>query len=98
AGTADQGGPLLENGSLAERQNALTTLGTLPGGEADAVLGRWLDKLLAGTLDPELQLDLIEAAGKRTSPLIKAKLEQYEAMLPKADELAPYRSALYGRR
>jgi quinoprotein glucose dehydrogenase len=87
---------VLEKGSVGERQNALATLGTVKSDSADTMLAKALDELLAGKLAPELQLDLIEAAGKRSSPMIKEKLREYEAKWPKDDALAPYRVALQG--
>jgi quinoprotein glucose dehydrogenase len=94
--TADKLVVLLENGTPAEQQNALATVGSLEGSDADAILGRWLDRLLDGRVRPELQLDLLEAAAKRNALVIKAKLEKYEASLPKDDDLAHYRMALVG--
>jgi quinoprotein glucose dehydrogenase len=96
AGTADRLTALMEHGTTAEQQNALATLGSLEGSDGDFILGGWLDKLLAGKVKPELQFDLLEAAGKRDAPLLKEKLEKYETSLPKDDDLAQYRVALVG--
>jgi quinoprotein glucose dehydrogenase len=96
AGTAAKLAALMERGTVFEQQNALVTLGTLEGGDADVVLGNWLDRLLAGEVKPELQLDLLEAAGKRNAPFIKERLGKYEASLPKDDDLRHYRLALFG--
>ena len=53
-------------------------------------------RLMAGKVPPEIQLDLIEAAARRPSRELHAKLEQYEASKPQGDPLAPYREALAG--
>jgi quinoprotein glucose dehydrogenase len=79
-----------------ERQGALSVLGELPGPAADRVLGAWLDRLRAGRVPADLQLDLLEAAGRRSAPEVKAKLAAYEAARPKNDPLAGYREALHG--
>jgi quinoprotein glucose dehydrogenase len=86
----------MERGGVRERQAALATLGGMRGRDADAVLGRLLDKLLAGQVPPELQLDLLTAAGRRRARPIREKLEQLEARRPKNDPLAAYREALVG--
>ena len=86
----------LENGTLGEKQAALAALGSLTEPAADHALTGWLTRLLAGDVPKEVQLDLIEAAEKRSSPEIKGKLERYQASKPKDDPLAEYREALYG--
>ncbi|MEO8427273.1 MAG: c-type cytochrome, partial [Verrucomicrobiota bacterium] len=95
-GTAAKLAALIENGTIGEQQNALATLGTLEGSDADIILGSWLDRLLAGKVKPELQLDLLEAAGKRNAVFIKEKLQKYETSLPGGDDLRHYRVALFG--
>jgi quinoprotein glucose dehydrogenase len=84
----------LEKGSLGEKQAALQGLASISGKEADTVIGRWLDQLLAGTAPKELHLDIVESAGSRSS--LKDKLAAYEAKKPKDDVLAPYRETLHG--
>lgn len=86
----------LENGSTGEKQAALAALGAVQGSGADAVFSEWMDKLLAKQVRPELQLDLLEAAGRRTASAVKAKLQRYEASRPAADPLAAYRECLMG--
>jgi quinoprotein glucose dehydrogenase len=86
----------LAHGSAAERQGAFTVLAGMPGEAArDELLG-WLDRLIAGEVPAEIQLDLIEAAARRTEPELRRKLEQYESSRPKNDPLAPYREVLSG--
>ncbi len=85
-----------ETGTIGEKQSAIGTLAPLQSKESDALLLSWLDKLVAGIVPAELQLDLVEAAEKRTSPEVKARLSAYEAKFDKQDELAPFRVALRG--
>ncbi len=87
-------GKVLEDGSIPERQGAFAILGDMKGPESDALLGRWLDSLLAGKVAPEARLDLVEAAGKH--PAVSGKLADYQARQQKGDALAPYRDALVG--
>jgi quinoprotein glucose dehydrogenase len=87
---------VLEKGGLTEKQGALATLSTLEGDGPDTLLAQWLDRLLAGRVEREIQFDLLEAARKRHSVLIEAKLKQYEASRPRDDEIAGYRETLYG--
>jgi quinoprotein glucose dehydrogenase len=86
----------LADGTVAERQGAFRILGTLASPAADAALSAWLDRLLAGTVAPEVQLELIEAAQRRHDPEVQQKLARYEATRPQGDPLAPYREALAG--
>ena len=87
---------VLDKGSLGEQQNAFATLATLPGTEPDAVIGQWLDRLLAGTLKRELALDVLEAAKKRGPGPLAEKLAEYAASKSKDDKLATYREAMFG--
>ncbi len=86
---------ILENGSIGEKQSALTALGNLSTAQADGVLSQWLDNLKAGKVAKELELDLIEAASKRTSDAIKSKLASYESSYPE-ESIKGYRSVLFG--
>ena len=100
AGAAGVGGSIaplekaLAGGSLAEKQSALATLATVKGPEADALLKQWMDGVLAGTVAPELELDVLEAAGKR-EPL-KPLLARYQSGLDAKDPAAPWKACLVG--
>lgn len=86
----------LEHAKTPERQAALHTLATLKSPAADAALSAWLDRLLAGRVPGEIQLDLLAAARQRHNPEVAEKLARYEAARPADDPLAPYREALAG--
>jgi quinoprotein glucose dehydrogenase len=64
--------------------------------EADGLLAEWLDKLLVRQVPPELQLDLLEAAVRRSTAEIKEKLACYEASCRRDNPVALYREALAG--
>jgi len=87
---------ILGNGSLGEKQAALAALGALQEPAADDVLIGWLTRLLLGDVPKEIQLDLIEAAARRSSPALKEKLEKYQESKPKDDPIGEYREGLYG--
>ena len=86
----------LAKGSIKEKQNALMTLGTMPGSAPDEILSQWLDKLIAKQVAPELQLDVEEAAAKRSNSAIKDKLHKFEASLDPRDDLRSFRECLVG--
>ncbi len=86
----------LENGSPGEQQTALQTLATIKGKEADTVIRKWLDQLIAGKLPAAMQLDLLEAAAKRSSPSIQEKLHAFESARDKNDPLTLWRECLIG--
>lgn len=87
---------VLENGKTPERQGALLLLGEWGNKEADPLLLRWLDRLEKKQAPPEIQLELIEAAGKRSSSEVKAKLKQFEAARARAPLLERFRESLSG--
>jgi quinoprotein glucose dehydrogenase len=86
----------LERGTTAERQGAVAILADIGGDAAHKLLVTWLDRLIADRVPPEIQLDLLEATGRRTEPIFRQKLEQYEASKPKGDPLSGYREVLAG--
>jgi len=86
----------LETGTISDKQAALTVLSNLPGEAADAVLAHWLDNLLTGKLPNELRLDLLDAAAKRSAPILKEKLASYASAQPRDDPLSEFRPALFG--
>ena len=92
--------PLLEqavNGDeQIERQGALATLAKLDHPQADKILSAALDKLQAGEIPLDTQLDVLEAARIQDNADLRAKLQAYEQSVPTDDPLAPHRVALAG--
>jgi quinoprotein glucose dehydrogenase len=68
----------------------------VPGPEADRALSRWLDRIGTKDLPPEIELDLIEAAGRRKDPEIARRLRRIDEARPHDDPLSPYRETLVG--
>jgi quinoprotein glucose dehydrogenase len=86
----------IDRGSTADRQGAIAALGAMRGDPACQATLRLLDQLVAGKLAPELQLDLLEAAGRRAEPDVRDRLRRYQDARPKGDPLAAYREVLAG--
>jgi quinoprotein glucose dehydrogenase len=81
---------------LPEKKAILLALGGLESVSADKALITFLDDLRAGGIAPPLQLELIEAAARRKTPDVAARLAAYENSLPTNDPLARFRVALAG--
>jgi quinoprotein glucose dehydrogenase len=64
--------------------------------EADAVLAKSLDRLLAGSLPAAVHLDLLDAAAARGTPVLKSQLDTFESRRSGDDPLAKYRETLAG--
>ena len=71
-------------------------LAALPGEAARQLLSDWLDRLIAGKAAPEIQLDLLEAAAKRSEPEFRDMIKKYESTKPRDDPLSAYREVLAG--
>lgn len=87
---------VLDEGATREQQTALASLGRLDTDGARRVLSTWMDRLLAGTVAPEVQLDLIEAAEEQGTEALRDQLTRYEASKPADDPLASHLETLHG--
>ncbi|HEY4245436.1 MAG TPA: HEAT repeat domain-containing protein [Lacunisphaera sp.] len=88
---------LLENGTLAEQRTAYISLGDLARPEADKILAAELKKLAAGKVAPGAQIELLDAAAKRSSPEVKQLLAARDAALARnPDPLAAFQVSLEG--
>ncbi|MFT5129431.1 MAG: quinoprotein glucose dehydrogenase, partial [Rhodothermales bacterium] len=81
---------------VPERQQAISIIPRLQNGTR--ILSDLLDSLIAGSLAPEIQLDVIAAATfvAKDHPGISGKLKHYHSMLEKSDPLSRYGAALSG--
>ena len=85
---------LVKDAGLPEKQGALEVLGTLRTADSRRQLSAYLDELLAGTIAPELRVDLLDAVEADGSAPLQAKLQAYQNVR-KADSLpAAFRDAL----
>jgi quinoprotein glucose dehydrogenase len=87
--------PVLEKGTVIEQQVALADLAALKRDDADAVLLRWLDKLRAGNVAPEIRLDILLAAEQRKDVAEFGKRLRWHGGYVN-DPLAPWRDTLVG--
>ncbi|MBI5767567.1 MAG: HEAT repeat domain-containing protein [Verrucomicrobia bacterium] len=88
---------LVTRGTVQEQKTALRSLGFSRHATAAPLLVGQLKKLAAGSVPPAVQLDLLNAAGRRSEPAIKQLLADRDAALAKnPDPLAPYRATLEG--
>ncbi len=98
-----------EKTSLAEKQGAFAILaGMKESQDTDKLLDEWLDAAIESKVAPDVILDLLDAADRRTKSKVKlftslkAKLDKYRAAQtkiagdPKGDKLAPYLESLVG--
>ena len=81
---------------LRMNQTALAVLGTLFDPHADTVLARWMERLIARNVKPQLQLDVLEAAKHRKVRPVQALIQQWEKATGSTDALAAWRPALEG--
>jgi quinoprotein glucose dehydrogenase len=95
-GAVEQFEKLLAGNDIADQQAVLQALGKVEGDAIDQILVAWLDKLAAGKVPAEIQLDLLESAGKIKSPAVQEKLMAYNNGRAKEDVLAQYRECLAG--
>ncbi len=86
----------LGSGEALEQQGAVAELAKLKTNEADDVLAQWLERLSKGDVRAAIQLDLLDAANARKTPLLKQRVDAYEKTLKADDPLAKYRVAMEG--
>lgn len=87
---------VLATASVPEKQKAVNSLAVLKGAEGEALLSDLVDQLMAGTLAPELALDVVKVAGGSDSKALGDKLTAYEAAKPAGDVVAEFKESLYG--
>jgi quinoprotein glucose dehydrogenase len=86
----------LKTGSVPDQQMVLNTLASVEGPAVDQIETQWMDKLLAGEVAPELQLDLLETAQKSKTSAVKERVAKYMATKPKDDLMAEFKESLSG--
>ncbi len=87
---------MLGNSSIDEQQAVLTALGTIQSQETLALLGKQLDQYIAGNLEQELSLELIEAIETLDDPSLNEKWETFQASIPQDQPMEVFKAALYG--
>jgi len=87
---------ILDMGSSTEKQAIFGAMGKLKGKEAVATLAKWLDRYIAGQVDSELHLDIVEAVREQGEQASLSTLDSFESVQLKEDTLAAFRPALSG--
>jgi quinoprotein glucose dehydrogenase len=88
---------LAAEGSESEQQAAFLSMAQMQGSEKPKLIVAALDQLAAGKVKPGAQLELIEAAEKSDSPVVKARwAKQQAAWKATGNDLAAYSFALAG--
>ena len=87
---------ILSSGTVREQQNAFQILSGTKDPEADQLLARQLDELLAGNTPGELQLDLLDAAARCSDEQVKQKLSQFDSRRAGPTKLTQYTECLNG--
>lgn len=87
---------VLDRGTVIERQSAFGVLAGMKQDAADVLLSRSLDKLAAGQMQAEVQLDLLEALNDRNSEQLNKQRDRYEASQMRDTAMARYRETLLG--
>lgn len=87
---------ILEDGSTREKQTVLKALGDMQAPAANQVLAAKLEAYKGGQLDPDLELELVEALEASESADLMANLNAHWDVQRETDALAPYRMALQG--
>jgi quinoprotein glucose dehydrogenase len=83
-------------GPLAQWRQELDRLGSANTPAAEREISAWLDRLLGGKVAKELQLEVLEAAGKHSTPVIEEKLARYQTVRLEEGGLATCSELLYG--
>lgn len=82
--------------TLEEQQHALIALGSMNEQSARKVLSEQLDVLIAGTIEPGIELELADAIEASGDVGLIERLAAYHAAKPETDPLAVYSESLAG--
>jgi quinoprotein glucose dehydrogenase len=87
----------LKDGEILEQQAAFDLLAALPESpQREALLEQAIERLLNGTLEGQLQLEVIEAAERSGHAQLQAKVAQFHHQRPAQDPIRGYRETLRG--
>ncbi len=86
----------LREGERLEKQAALQLVSELGTPEAEALLLELMDQLQEKTLDPAIQLDVVEACRASKVPEIEARAARFEEQADQWDDFGLYRTAIDG--
>lgn len=87
---------IMSSGTVAEKQALLSSVSNFKGKLTVGFLSKYLDKLTAGKLTPEILLDLIEAIEKQGDTGLLERLKLYKSVQLAKDPMAEYNATLNG--
>jgi quinoprotein glucose dehydrogenase len=87
---------ILDKGTVGEKQGALASLAEIKGNKADQLIGKWVDKLVAGKVPNEIRWDIVAAAQAREAKSVKEKLAKYDSTLSSTNLTTKYRDLQWG--
>ena len=87
---------ILQSGTMEEKQATLAALGKLKSAGAVKVILGQVDQLIAGKAEPEIQLDILEAAEANGSSVLQSKIATYQKAKIADDPLVDYAETLAG--
>ena len=87
---------LVKNGSMKDKQNAYTLLGTQAGDEIKVAFISELDEIIKGKGNAPTKLDVIEAAKKSPITEVRNKVAEYEKTIPAGNLMAKFMPAMDG--
>jgi quinoprotein glucose dehydrogenase len=82
--------------SMIERQAAWDAIASIETDAAKSIIANGLKSYIAGSLSPDLWLNVIEASEGRVSKAELAKLTEFETQAAANDPLAQYRDCIFG--
>lgn len=87
---------VIQTRTTEEKQAALVTLGKLPVQHTQKVFDQLLTSMAAGSLSPEIHLELAEAIDSTRSPQLIARYQAVTSKLSPDAALASFKGSLYG--
>lgn len=87
---------ILSSGDVRQQQICFANLLQMKSKEADELLEIQMQRLIDGTLPSGAALDLLEAASKRNTPVLKELLKKYDKTKKLGDDLTKFRECLEG--
>ena len=87
---------LAESNPMSVRQTALRVLSQLSDSRADRLLLEWVSREKSGAAPPELSLDILEAAARRTDPAVVTALGGTAVLSASPRFPEDYQALLYG--
>ncbi len=86
----------IEEGTVHERQAAFDMLGQVNDSTANDVIRNWMDRLEKGTCAPELQIEVLEAAGRSNDSALVERKNKFTETLVSTGRISAFSGCLSG--